>query len=90
MTSVIVSSPYVAPGNTLKRLMIQVIIALLPGTLAYAWHFGPGVIINIVLAVLFALAFEAGILKLRAPPSLSSQLLLLLLLLLRLCLLLLS
>ena len=33
MSSVIVSSPYVAPGNSLKRLMIQVIIALLPGTL---------------------------------------------------------
>ena len=68
MTSVIVSSPYVAQGNTLKRLMIQVIIALLPGTLAYAWYFGPGVIINICLAVLLALAFEAGILKLRARP----------------------
>ena len=68
MTSVIVSSPYVAQGNTLKRLMIQVIIALLPGTIAYAWYFGPGVIINICLAVLLALAFEAGILKLRARP----------------------
>jgi len=68
VTSVVVSSPYVAQGNTLKRLMIQVIIALLPGTLAYAWYFGPGVIINICLAVLLALAFEAGILKLRAKP----------------------
>ena len=68
MTSVVVSSPYVAQGNTLKRLMIQVIIALLPGTIAYAWYFGPGVIINIFLAVLLALAFEAGILKLRARP----------------------
>ena len=68
MTSVVVSSPYVAQGNTLKRLMIQVIIALLPGTIAYAWYFGPGVIINICLAVLLALAFEAGILKLRARP----------------------
>ena len=68
MTSVIVSSPYIAQGSTLKRLMIQVIIALLPGTIAYAWYFGPGVIINICLAVLLALAFEAGILKLRAKP----------------------
>ena len=68
MTSVIVSSPYVAPGNSLKRLMIQVIIALLPGTIAYAWHFGPGVIVNIVIAILFALLFEAVILKLRAKP----------------------
>ena len=68
MTSVFVSSPYVAPGNSLKRLMIQVIIALLPGTLVYAWHFGPGVLINITLACLFALMFEAAILKLRARP----------------------
>ena len=68
MTNVVVSPPYVAQGNTLKRLMIQVIIALLPGTFAYAWYFGPGVIINICLAVLLALVFEAGILKLRARP----------------------
>ena len=68
MTSVTVSSPYVAPGNSLKRLMIQVIVALLPGTLAYAWYFGPGVVINIVLAILFALMFEAGVLKLRSRP----------------------
>jgi electron transport complex protein RnfD len=68
VTSVFVSSPYVAPGNSLKRLMIQVIIALLPGTLVYAWHFGPGVLINITLAIVFALMFEAAILKLRARP----------------------
>jgi RnfABCDGE-type electron transport complex G subunit len=48
--------------------MIQVIIALVPGTLAYAWFFGPGVIVNIVLAIMFALTFEAGILKLRGKP----------------------
>jgi len=68
VTRVIVSSPYVAPGNSLKRLMIQVIVALLPGTIAYAWFFGPGVIVNVALAIIFALAFEAGILRLRAKP----------------------
>ena len=68
MSSVIVSSPYVAPGSSLKRLMIQVIVALLPGTIAYAWYFGPGVLVNIVLAIIFALAFEAAILKLRSKP----------------------
>jgi len=68
VTSVIVSSPYVAPGNSLKRLMLQVLVALLPGTIAYVWFFGPGLIVNIVLAIIFALAFEAGILKLRAKP----------------------
>ena len=48
--------------------MIQVLIALLPGTIAYSWFFGPGVIINIVLAVMFALVLEAGLLKLRHKP----------------------
>jgi electron transport complex protein RnfD len=48
--------------------MIQVIIALLPGTVAYAWFFGPGPIVNIGLAIVFALAFEAAVLKLRAKP----------------------
>ena len=68
MSDAIVSSPYVSPSESLHRLMLQVIIALIPGTLAYAWYFGPGVLINIALASLFALAFEAGILKLRAKP----------------------
>ena len=68
MTDTVVSSPYVAPSESLRRLMLQVIIALVPGTIAYAWFFGPGVLINIVLACLFAIAFEAGILKLRSKP----------------------
>ncbi len=68
MSNVAVSSPYLPPGNSLKRLMQHVIIGLLPGTIAYAWFFGPGVIVNIALAILFALLFEAGILKLRARP----------------------
>ncbi len=70
MTRPLVSSPFVTPGNPLNRLMIQVIVAALPGTAAHAWFFGPGVIVNIVLAILFALAFEGGILKLRAKPVL--------------------
>jgi len=68
VSRVIVSSPYVAPGNSLKRLMIHVLVALLPGSVAYVWFFGPGVIVNICLAVVFALGFEAGILALRGKP----------------------
>ena len=62
------SSPFVAPGNQLKRLMLHVLVALLPGTAAYAWFFGPGLIVNILIAILFALAFEAAVLKLRGKP----------------------
>ena len=65
MSSIFVSSPYVAPVNSLRRLMIQVILALVPGTLTYAWFFGPGVFVNIALACVFALLIEAAVLKLR-------------------------
>ena len=68
MTSVLVSSPYISPGSSLRRLMINVNIGLIPGTLAYAWFFGVGVIINILLAIVFALAYEAVILWLRKKP----------------------
>ena len=68
MTSIFVSSPYVSPGNSLRRLMINVNIGLIPGTLAYAWFFGVGVFINIILAILFALIFEGIILWLRKKP----------------------
>ncbi|MEE8366391.1 MAG: RnfABCDGE type electron transport complex subunit D, partial [Gammaproteobacteria bacterium] len=68
MTSVFVSSPYVAPGNSLKRLMVNVIIGLVPGTMAYAWFFGPGILINILFAVILAVAVEAAILRLRNKP----------------------
>ena len=65
MTSVIVSSPYISPSSSLRRLMINVNIGLIPGTLAYAWFFGAGVIINILVAAVFAVSFEALILGLR-------------------------
>ncbi len=68
MTQVFVSSPYVSPSTSLRGLMINVIIGLLPGTLIYAWFFGVGVIINIILAILFALAYEGIILWLRKKP----------------------
>ncbi len=68
MTQVVISSPFVSPSNSLRRLMINVIIGLVPGTLTYVWFFGVGVLINITLAVIFALGFEAAILKLRNKP----------------------
>ncbi len=70
MSATPLSSPYVSAGQPVGRLMLQVVVALLPGTLAYAWFFGPGVLINITLAVVLALIFEAAILKLRQRPVL--------------------
>ena len=65
MSSVLVSSPFLSPSDSLRKLMMQVLMALVPGTLIYVWFFGFGVVVNIVLACLMAIAFEAGILRLR-------------------------
>ncbi len=45
--------------------MLQVLLALLPGVVAYAWYFGTGVFIQIALAIIFALLFEVMFLRLR-------------------------
>ena len=48
--------------------MQQVLLALLPGMLAMTYYFGWGVVINVVLAVGFALTSEALMLWLRKQP----------------------
>jgi electron transport complex protein RnfD len=48
--------------------MLAVIIALIPGTLVYIHFFGWGVIINISVAIITALACEISILKIRKRP----------------------
>ena len=48
--------------------MRQVLYALVPGIAAYAWFFGPGVLVQIVLATVFALGLETVMLKARGKP----------------------
>ena len=48
--------------------MRRVIMALVPGIVLSTWVYGWGVLIHCVLAVLCALVFEAGMLKLREQP----------------------
>lgn len=64
-------SPFIASPNTTNQMMRDVLLALVPGTIAYAWFFGFGIIINIVFAIILALAFEAFILVLRKRPVLA-------------------
>ena len=68
MSGVIVSSPYGERPNRVDRLMLQVVLALIPGTAAMVWYFGWGVLINMVLASIFAIGAEAAVLKLRRRP----------------------
>ena len=61
-------APHVPPVTTVGGVMRQVLYALLPGIAAQAWFFGPGVVIQILLASTFAVALEAAALRLRGKP----------------------
>lgn len=62
------SSPHFHGPSTVTTVMLRVVYALIPGMLLYAWLFGWGVIINVLLASVTALATEALMLKLRQRP----------------------
>ncbi len=63
------SSPHIhCPDFSTRGLMFQVILALLPAAAAYAWLFGWGVVINMLLAIFVALGSEAVMLSLRGRP----------------------
>ncbi|WP_434607403.1 RnfABCDGE type electron transport complex subunit D [Pseudomonas sp. D2-30] len=52
----------------LRQAMRRVLLATLPGVLASMWFFGWGVLLNLLLSGLTALAIEALILRLRRRP----------------------
>lgn len=68
----IISSPFDKKPNSINGLMLWVIGATLPGLFALVYFFGFGVIINLLLAAVSALAAEALILKWRKRPVVST------------------
>ncbi len=56
------------PAHSVGRMMRRVLYALVPGTLAMAWYFGWGVLVNVSLAVVLAVGFEALMLLARKRP----------------------
>ncbi len=61
-------APHFPPHSTVSRVMLQVIFALVPAIAAHAWFFGPGILVQIILAAGFAVGFEAFMLKIRRKP----------------------
>jgi len=61
-------APHFPPHSTVARVMLQVIFALVPAIVAHVWFFGIGILVQITLATVFALAFEALMLKVRKQP----------------------
>jgi electron transport complex protein RnfD len=58
-------APHLPAPSSVQRVMLDVLIALVPGIAAHVWYFGPGLIFQIALAVFCAMAFEAALLRAR-------------------------
>lgn len=58
-------APFVTPATNVSSIMQQVLYALIPAALAYVWYFGPGLILNFIIAALFCVAGEAAMLRAR-------------------------
>ena len=66
------TAPFIHQGNSIAKIMRQVIYALVPGIAMYVYFFGFGVVITITIACITALACEAIILWIRKRPILPS------------------
>jgi len=62
------SPPFLLKVNKTQLVMLQVVLALIPGIIALFWYFGWGVLIQISIAIITALLAEAFVLKLRKRP----------------------
>lgn len=58
-------APHLPPKSSIKQVMLEVLLALIPAALVYVWFFGFGLVIHLLLACASAVAFEAIMLKLR-------------------------
>jgi len=61
-------SPFISKPGSVARIMLQVLLALVPGIALYVWYFGPAILVSITLASLTALGTEALMLRLRNRP----------------------
>ncbi|MDR0563880.1 MAG: RnfABCDGE type electron transport complex subunit D [Azoarcus sp.] len=62
------TSPHIRLPASVQRNMLTVLAALVPGIAAYVWQVGAGILVNIVIASVTALAAEALVLRLRGRP----------------------
>ena len=61
-------SPFLQKAPSVTFVMLLVMVALLPGILAYTFLFGIGVLLNLTIAIVTALFAEYFILKIRNLP----------------------
>jgi electron transport complex protein RnfD len=61
-------SPYISDAPSVSTMMLKVLLALVPGIIAYVWIFGGGILVTLLLATTTALVAEAAMLKIRRRP----------------------
>ncbi len=61
-------SPYISEAPSIGTIMFKVLLALVPGIVAYVWVYGGGMLVTITLATATALLAEALMLKIRRRP----------------------
>ena len=64
------TSPFFGSISNVSSVMLQVLFALIPGTLVMLYIYGWGVLINVVLAIIFAVSLETIALIIRKRPVL--------------------
>lgn len=62
------TSPFFSSSDHVSAVMLQVLLALIPGTFVMTYFYGWGILLNIVLAILFAVGLEALALGMRKRP----------------------
>jgi electron transport complex protein RnfD len=66
MTKVeLATSPHKHNRSSVFSKMLKVCLALIPGMIIYIWFFGPAIIFQVVLSIIFALIIEFLLLKIR-------------------------
>ena len=60
-----IHAPLVRKAASVRSIMGQVLLALVPGVALYAWIVGPGILINLLIGTVVALLAEAAVLRLR-------------------------
>jgi electron transport complex protein RnfD len=63
-------SPYFTSSNSVSVVMLKVLLALVPGIVAYVWAFGSGILVNLIIGSVVALLAEASVLQIRKRPVL--------------------
>jgi electron transport complex protein RnfD len=59
------NAPFLKPNNDVATMMLQVLLALVPAALAHMWYFGPGILLNLIIASAFCVGGEALMMRAR-------------------------